>query len=372
MTDWKHIETTVLHGYEDAMRQTPQEPQWHGEGDVWMHTRMVCEVLVSLPEYNALSGQEQKAVYLAAMLHDIGKTVTTTIEGGGLHAPHHAPTGSRMARRTLWTGYGLSGSTEAVRFREAVCLLVRYHTFPVHAIDMPDARLRLHRIAANSQLAPLFSVRLLCLLSKADMLGRIADDIRESLERIAFCEELACEEGCYETACMFPSSYTQHAFLSGREVWKEQELYDDTWGEVIMMSGLPGTGKDTWISQYAADIPMVSLDAIRQEKRIPPEKEQGYVANLAREQAKEHLRNHQPFVWNATNITAQMRESLVALFESYHARVRIVYLETAWKKLLRRNSSRVQAVPQQAVEKMLDKTVLPETREAQTVEWLCV
>ena len=94
------------------------------------------------------------------------------------------------------------------------------------------------------------------------------------------------------------------------------------------MSGLPGVGKDTWIQRNAPDLPMISLDEIRKELKYSPTHNQGKVANLARERAKELLRQHQHFVWNATNITAQMRESLVALFETYHARVRIVYLET--------------------------------------------
>lgn len=370
MIDWQHIESTVLTPFAEDMRRTFQEARWHGEGDVWTHTQMVCDALVSLPDYQTLSETEQHVAYVAALLHDVGKTVTTTIIDGELHAPNHAPIGSRMARRMLWTEYGLSGTAEAMQIREAICLLIRYHSFPVHAIDMSDARLRLHRIAANNQLAPLFSIKLLCLLSKADMLGRTASDIQESLERIAYCEELAREEGCYDTAYSFLSAYTQHAYLSGRDVWKDQELFDDTWGEVLLMSGLPGTGKDTWIARYAADMPMISLDAIRREKRISPKADQGQVANIAREQAKEYLRRHQSFVWNATNITKQMRDPLVALFESYHARVRIVYVETAWQTLLSRNASRADTVPQSAIEKMLDKTVLPEPREAQTVEWI--
>lgn len=55
--------------------------------------------------------------------------------------------------------------------------------------------------------------------------------------------------------------------------------------------------------------------------------------------------------------------------EGCYARVHIVYLETTWQNVLSRNKSRQQAVPQAAIEKMLDKTVLPEAREAQTVDW---
>ena len=67
-----------------------------------------------------------------------------------------------------------------------------------------------------------------------------------------------------------------------------------------------------------------------------------------------------------------MRESLVSLFETYHAYVHIVYLETDWQSLLERNSSREDCVPQSIVEGMLSKMVLPEAYEARKVEWLSV
>jgi predicted kinase len=138
------------------------------------------------------------------------------------------------------------------------------------------------------------------------------------------------------------------------------------------MSGLPGTGKNTWIKKNLPEFPIISLDDIRRANKISPTAEQGKVANLAREQAKDYLRKHQPFVWNATNITTQMRESLVSLFETYHARVRIVYLETDWNTLLDRNHSREDVVPKPVIEKMLGKLVLPEACEACEVEWLSV
>jgi predicted kinase len=67
-----------------------------------------------------------------------------------------------------------------------------------------------------------------------------------------------------------------------------------------------------------------------------------------------------------------MRESLISLFETYHAHVRIVYLETDWQVLLERNRSRKDAVPQLVIEEMMCKMTLPETCEARNVEWLVV
>lgn len=55
-----------------------------------------------------------------------------------------------------------------------------------------------------------------------------------------------------------------------------------------------------------------------------------------------------------------MRESLISLFETYRARVRIVYLETFWNNQLLRNNQREYAVPNDVVANMLGKLVLPE------------
>tara|TARA_B100000676_G_scaffold194569_1_gene191226 strand:- start:62 stop:214 length:153 start_codon:yes stop_codon:yes gene_type:complete len=37
-----------------AMARCGQDAAWHAEGDVWTHTRMVCEALASLDEWGAL------------------------------------------------------------------------------------------------------------------------------------------------------------------------------------------------------------------------------------------------------------------------------------------------------------------------------
>ena len=372
MIDWNNIEQTAFNRYEERLRQTPQSPVFHAEGDVLAHTRMVCDVLKQLPEYHALGERQQHILYTAALFHDIGKIPSTVFVNGDWHTPHHAPTGSRMVRELLWKEYGLCGMKELMEIREAICLLIRYHSYPPVAIERNNPLLRLHRMAANGLIVPDFSIKMLCMLSKADMLGRKCADQLEMLEKIVMCEELAQEEGCYEGCYPFPSTHTQRVFISGREVWRDQELYDDSWGEVILMSGLPGTGKDTWIKRNVPDLPMISLDDIRRVNKISPTATQGTVANIAREQAKEYLRLHRSFVWNATNITPQMRESLVSLFETYHAHVRIVYLETDWQTLLERNRSREDSVSLSVIEKMLGKMTLPEPREARKVEWRVV
>ena len=81
---------------------------------------------------------------------------------------------------------------------------------------------------------------------------------------------------------------------------------------------------------------------------------------IAHERAREYLRKKQPFVWNATNITAQTRNMQISLFEGYGASVETVFLETAWNEQMLRNQSREAEVSVMVIEKMLSKLTLPE------------
>jgi predicted kinase len=236
---------------------------------------------------------------------------------------------------------------------------------------MEDTETTLLRLASNGDLTPRFTLKALCLLAEADRLGSVAADNPEMLERIELGRELCREAGCYEGPYPFASSHTRRRLFAGGAVWKDQDLYDDTWGEVVLMCGLPGTGKDTWIKANCPDLPVVSLDDLRLEMDVEPTENQGRVVQAARERAKALLREKRPFVWNATSLTS-LRAQQIDLFEQYHARVRVVYLETPWEENLRRNASRPDAVPEHVIDRMLARLEPPERFEAQAVEWICV
>ena len=372
--DWSSIEAAVS-SFVIPMSRTQQNPAFHAEGDVWTHTKMVCNTLVKLDSFRELSEEKQQAVFLAALLHDIGKIPTTRWEDDKWTSPNHTLVGSKMARQFLWMDMDLCGTPDKIEFRETVCNLIRYHSFPPHAIDDPDGKRKLLAIAANGESCPLFTLELLCVLCEADALGRVCLDEKDRVhmaEQIQLCREFAQENGCYDGPYPFPSAHTRYSYLARKDIVPEVELYDDTWGEVILMSGLPGTGKDTWIQENCPDLPMISLDEIRKELRISPTDNQSKVVEVARERARELLRKKQPFVWNATNLSPMVRMKQIKLFTQYHASTRIVYLETDWTEQLRRNAGRPDAVPETAICHMMEELVLPEAKEAHRVDWYCV
>ncbi|MBO7292346.1 MAG: ATP-binding protein, partial [Clostridia bacterium] len=194
-------------------------------------------------------------------------------------------------------------------------------------------------------------------------------DTEGSLEKVELCRMVAEEAGCLHGPYSFPNAYSQHAYFTGKTGWRDQDLFCDTWGEVILLSGLPGTGKDTWLSKNLPDLPMVSLDNIRERLRISPNDKQAPVVAAAQEEAREYLRKRQPFVWNATSLTVELRSNQISLFEQYGASVKTVFLETGWEEQLRRNASRAAVVPQPVIEKMLRRLEIPERHECETVLW---
>jgi predicted kinase len=140
--------------------------------------------------------------------------------------------------------------------------------------------------------------------------------------------------------------------------------------QVVIMSGLPGAGKDTWIQENLPDSLVICLDELRRKLGIDPEDDQGVVTNAAKAIAKEYLRSGQSFVWNATNISRQLRGMLIRLFASYQARIRIVYLEAPWPELLRRNRDRPAKVPEKVLYRMKNRLEVPDITEAQVVDWV--
>lgn len=354
------------------MRKTPQEPEFHGEGNVLIHTEMVCNVLTKLPEYQQESPEGRAVLYLAALFHDIGKVSTTEILDGSFHAPGHSRVGASLARTILWEELGLCGTPEKQNFRESICSLIRLHSLPPRAISDQEGEKKLISASADGSLIPGLTLRRLCTLARADTLGRLCKDQQELLENIALCQELAEEGSCYDGAYPFPSEFTRYAYLSGRRVQPGQPLYDDTWGKVILMSGLPGTGKDTWIQEHRPDLPMISLDEIRRAMNISPLANQSPVVAAGRELAREYLRKKQAFIWNATDLSDSVRKNQVSLFTDYGASVEIIYLETDLQEQLRRNADRVYAVAEDQILRMLTKLQPPSVREAQSVRWICV
>lgn len=370
--NWDHIECSFMKSFSGRLKQTYQDPTFHREGNVWEHTKLVCECLVDDDEFRKLKERQQQEVFLAALFHDVGKIYTTKLVNGEWTSPNHSIVGARIVREFLWREYCISGLKDLQNFRETVCLLVRYHMIAPHLLESDNSEYKLIKTSANGELAPDFTIKLLMILSKADANGRISENKSKGEESVILAAELASELCCLNKPVVFPSDFSKFAYLSGRINYTDTELYDDTSSQVILLCGLPGTGKDTWIKSEYHDYPVISLDDIRRKYDLSPEGSQQQAVRIAKSRARKLLREKISFVWNATALTYDIRRDLVALFVSYHVYVKIVYLETSWDETIRRNKNRTVVVPEAVICKMLTKLSPPERFEAHQVDWLCI
>ena len=344
-------------------KETPQG-SYHREGNVWIHTKLVVDELLALPDYQSAARTDQEILFLAALLHDIAKYSTTVIDPvtGEIGQPGHSRKGAIDARIALWD----AGAPFDVR--EAICRLISVHQVPFFALE--GSRRRKSPEFIVRELSWQLSIPLLAALAEADMRGRICDDKQKVLDNIELFRELAREEGCYGQPRKFADAHTRVSYFRGADVHPDYPLYQEVGSKVVVMSGLPASGKNTWVEEHLSWWPVVSFDDAREELGLRHGKDEGRVAHYAVDQAKALLRDKAPFVWNATHLSESMRKKTIDLLFAYNAEVEIVYLERPRAELLRRNSKRDTSLSNKTLESMLHRWDVPLPTEAHTTGYL--
>ncbi len=79
-----------------ALAGCPQEPEWHPEGDVWVHNLQVIDE--ARTRIDDLERPQQLAVMLGAVCHDLGKPATTKFLDGRIRSLDHEEQGVAPAR----------------------------------------------------------------------------------------------------------------------------------------------------------------------------------------------------------------------------------------------------------------------------------
>ena len=150
-----------------ALIDVPQDPEWHPEGDVFIHTCLVVDRAREL--IDDLPYAKQVTVMLAALAHDFGKPATTEFIDGRLRSRGHEEAGiepalSFLDRLNIHT-------LEGYDVRAQVVALVRDHLKPGEYFkkraEVGDGAFR--RLARKCELDLLYRV------ARADSLGRNAD-----------------------------------------------------------------------------------------------------------------------------------------------------------------------------------------------------
>lgn len=329
----------------------PQTARYHGEGDVATHTELVLGEAESLLAAGvgrpAEAATTATILRLAALLHDVGKPATTTEKGPGCFSAHgHAAEGARITAVVFDTDAALARLPLGVA--AAVHALVRDHMWSYDPTEISTG--------AALRMAHLVDPALLVALWRADTRGRICADAPELADQVAFAELALAELGAdvadpwlyisevCDPAGLEPrvarealravvtgrlrSSGAAGAFLAARERAGGA-------GRMTYTIGLPGSGKSTWARSWAEgnDGVVLSAEGRRRRDRKAASIE---VANAV----PELLRAGASVCVDATHVTRQSRDKMLAAAEAHGATVDAVYLHTPLETCLGRQSTR--------------------------------
>jgi tRNA nucleotidyltransferase (CCA-adding enzyme) len=147
-----------------AMVGCPQEPEWHPEGDVWVHTLLVIDE--ARKRIDDLDKPRQITVMLGGVLHDAGKPPTTAFIDGRIRSMDHeqqgvAPASAVLDRLNIQTIGGFN---------------VRFHVLGIVAHHLKPGMFRQSKTPVSDgafrRLAQKVDLELLARVAKSDCEGR--------------------------------------------------------------------------------------------------------------------------------------------------------------------------------------------------------
>lgn len=363
-----------------ALVDTPQDPEWHAEGDVHVHTGMVLDELYQDLQTQPVDPTQRLVMVLGALLHDIAKPLTTRAQDfAGVRrvvAPRHEARGRSLLPPSLLR-WGLSWAEI-----EGVMGLVGAHHEPKLLIKKDRGHADYWRVARMVDPTLLYRVE------SADMRGRHCRDKQEQLDILDLYQLYADEHGAagwwqpwvtHFQQLSLPSPEARDLALgeairlaeAGQLVAPEAATYL-SYGrkavvpELVVTVGPSGAGKSTWIQRHLPDFTVISLDALREAHNgtRADQSHSGEVRQEAKELLKSVLRRGGKAVWDATSLRRDFRAPLCQLGLDYGALVTLVVFARTPQRCLARNQSRAHPVPPDVLQRQFDTYEWPEPSEA--------
>jgi tRNA nucleotidyltransferase (CCA-adding enzyme) len=148
----------------EALVGCEQEPEWHPEGDVWVHTLMVIDQ--ARTRIHDLDRARQIVIMLGAVCHDLGKPPTTAFLDGRIRSIDHEQAG--VAPATAVLDRLNIHSIDGYDVRKQILGIVAHHLKPgmFRQSKTPVSDGAFRRLAVKVDL------ELLALVAKSDCLGR--------------------------------------------------------------------------------------------------------------------------------------------------------------------------------------------------------
>lgn len=381
------------------LKQTPQDPEWHAEGDVLIHTEMVLNECLKFNNStysldHDLSDRQLQLLNLAALFHDISKPGTTRYDEELKHtiAPGHERIGGIKSRQML-----RELSTDITNEeRRLISQLVSTHHLVKRSVKKFEAN-DVDAVSYLERLASRVDTKLLWALEMADMKGRICVEQSKQVEFVEFFRMLCEENNVFGKAPipwfsnkeindvhfendsvaeyglaemhrrrllgLIKNEYQGKAFL--HEVARTRKNIP----LVIFPIGVSGSGKSKMYNSVGKHLIKISPDSQR-ELEYGDESSQeshGRIYQACTEQLKDVLRTGGQAYFDATNVIPDLRSKLVNICHDYGAEVHFLVFDISMETLKKRNLERSRKVPEVVIERQMSKFEWPLPEESHKV-----
>lgn len=355
--DWEYIDSIPEFA---KLKECQQNPVWHGEGTAYEHTRRCIEALENIVGYGTSYEPQNRVLKIAVLFHDIGKGVTTTFTKGNWHSYGHEIEGEKITRRILWNEY--------MDDRERVCKLVRWHMDALNIFNSKNLFNSFYRLATHvDKISDLYKVKL-CDILGSDMQNQEIKNLNiKQVEYFSQLGMLLCD-----SVKTFP--IMDAMYFNGKHCLADKKGIPT----VVMMIGLPGSGKNTYIDEkYAKDgvkpWVILSRDDIRyelgfcgkDEKVVLSSEKEEIVSEVFNERLVNAVKEKKNVVINNINLKRKYRDGYKELLKTYNVWYEYVYAEApTLEDNIERRKGQISA---QIFEQMIDKFDFPSVEEYQTL-----
>lgn len=329
--DWEFMESIPEFA---KLGECQQNPKWHNEGTALQHTKLAdekfrTEVLVGDDVFYELNDDTELLIIRAAIvLHDIGKGVTTSIgKDGNWHSYGHEIEGEKIARVLLWK--------EDIFVREMICSIVRYHMEPLRIFESKNWLSKMIEIGTRIPWKFLYYVKM------ADLLGSVQNGINtlnQDLMKMDLIKTSAKALNIWDRTSTRNDLQPLVKYFNDRSIFPWKVDCDGKRPVAVIMIGLPGAGKNTWIennlNQYP-DAVQISRDDIRVElgfckpgeKYLGTNDEEEKVTEIYNAKLYDAIKNKKNIILNNVHLKKKYRESAVNIIRKAGYFIEYVYVE---------------------------------------------
>lgn len=388
--DWTYIKTIPEF---KAMIGCPQNTEFHKEGDVWIHTQMVTDAMYDLITgepylqfYKELLPEQQKEfpvinfiLMCAAICHDLGKPGHTEWDKSDRqwHCSNHGMHGDITVRRLF--------HDENPYIREAVANLVRNH-MALHYIGEKKDKNKIKKILSDLS-ATNSSLLMYVMLLISDDVGskssvnepaHIYDTIKKIVtmgteSEVSMTEQFGSLDENYQKSGKFLSAFPKrHEKKQDKKSQDKSASSKDREKTLYMLVGLPGSGKDTFLSTRFKNKTFVEIsrDKIRMEMGIDPrytpiKNTEQKVNSISDKKFREAMSQGKDIVINNTNLLKKYREPFITEAVRNGYKIVIYVIEAPdIETCIRRRVKSMESKTERVIREMADSFEFPDLREA--------